>query len=52
MPSNNQFLSSVKMVSPEVKVFVLHPGEHKKYFELIHRSCMIFFKHSWNGLTC
>ena len=42
MPSNNQFLSSVKMVSPEVKVFVLHPGEHKKYFELIHRSCMIF----------
>ncbi len=42
MPDNNQFLSSVKMVSPETRIFVLHPGEHKKYFDLIRRTGMIF----------
>lgn len=38
----NDFMSSVKDVAPDVKIFVVHPGESKKYFDLFYRSCKVF----------
>lgn len=38
----NDFTSSVKDVAPDVKVFVVHPGEGKKYFDFFYRSNIVF----------
>lgn len=40
--NDSQFLSSIKEVAPDVKIFVVHPGEHKKYFEIFFHSHKVF----------